>query len=124
MQETEANDLIPTTDTHASENGHAPEAPATRRRAARTRKADPPPEVLEQAIDVAAAAGDGAGSTRAESAGEPAEGPSPRRRVRSRASAATAEEQGAGETRAQDAKDSSEAVPAASPAAPAAEERA
>ncbi len=89
MQEIEANDLISTTEAHASENGHAPEAPTPRRRAARARKTEPPPEAAEVTIDAAGPESEPAATPPPAGTAKPDEAPAPRRRVRSRAAAAT-----------------------------------
>jgi transcription termination factor Rho len=125
LQETEANNLIPTTDAPASENGHTAEAPAPRRRVSRTRKAElPPPEVLESAVDVAAqAASDAPPSPNGSQAAEH-EAAAPRRRVRSRSAAAGQPADGgeaAGAAAQQDPVEAAGASPAAAAAAPEAE---
>jgi len=125
LQETEANNLIPTTDAPASENGHTAETPAARRRVSRTRKAElPPPEVLESAVDVAAqAASDAPPSPNGSQAAEH-EAAAPRRRVRSRSAAAGQPADGgeaAGAAAQQDPVEAAGASPAAAAAAPEAE---
>jgi transcription termination factor Rho len=94
LQETEANELTATTETTASANGHAPESPTTRRRAARSRKADPPPEVLENAIDVTAAASAPAPAPMEAGEAKAEDVPAPRRRVRGRSASQAAGEPG------------------------------
>lgn len=93
MQETEANELTATTEASTSGNGHAPEAPATRRRATRSRKPEPPPEgVAEGTADGAPAGTDPAPPLVEAAESRPEAAPAPRRRVRGRAAgAATAE---------------------------------
>lgn len=115
MQETEATELTATTEASeasTSGNEHAPEAPATRRRATRSRKSEQPSEgVAERTTDAAPAGTDPAASPGEGAEPRPEEAPAPRRRVRGRAAGPATAESGGG------VSDPGEAVPEAAGAA-------